>query len=76
MAVASGPLTNVQLEILQLFPYHLEDDDLLELKRVLVRHFAKKLDEEVDQLFEEKGWGEEKLEEWKNAHDRTPYKPQ
>lgn len=76
MPVANGRLTNLQLEILNMFQYEVPEEVILEVRRVLVRHLAEEVTKGMDELFEEKGWGEEKLEEWKNEHMRTPYIPE
>jgi len=38
------------------------------------QYYPVKATEEMDKLFEENGWGEEKIEEWTKAHFRPPYK--
>lgn len=35
------------------------------------QYFAAKATEEMDKLFEENGWGDEKIEEWSKAHFLT-----
>jgi hypothetical protein len=38
----STPLTNLQQELLKLFPQHLSEDDLLNVKALLGQYFAKR----------------------------------
>jgi len=67
------PLTNVQKELLKLFAHNVKDEQLLEIKKLLAAYFAKQIDLEMDALWEQNNWDESKIEEWKNAHLRTPY---
>ena len=67
------PLTNVQREILQSFNYELSEHDLRDFRRMLVEYFARKVSDDVDVLFEQRGWEEKKAEEWAATHLRTPY---
>lgn len=67
------PLSNIQLEILQSFNYSLNDDELVSFKKMLVDYFSNKISDDIDQLFEENGWGDEKSDEWASTHMRTPY---
>jgi hypothetical protein len=67
-------LTNLQLELLKTFSRPLPNSQLLEIKAILADYFAKKVDNGIDELFESNNWKvEEKVEEWKNSHFRTPY---
>ncbi len=74
MVEQTGVLTNLQLEILQIFKYELEEKQLLEIKELLANYFADKATQEMDRLWDEKGWTEETMEEWSNEHMRTEYK--
>ena len=74
MVEQTGVLTNLQLEILQLFKYELEEKQLLEIKELLANYFANKATEEMDRLWDEKGWNEGTMEEWSHEHMRTEYK--
>lgn len=55
------PLTNGQLEILKAFSHELSEGDLLALRRTLARFFADRARDEVDRLWEERGWTEETM---------------
>ena len=70
----SGILTNLQLELLQIFQYQLEETQLVEVKELLANYFAEKATEEMDRLWEENNWSEETMESWSNEHMRTEYK--
>jgi hypothetical protein len=66
-------LSNLQLELLKIFSFDISDSQLLEIKAMLVQYFADKVTHDIDQLFEEKGWGMEKIEAWSKEHMRTTY---
>ncbi len=66
-------LNKGQREILKLFSVDLSDEQLKEIKNLLSQYFADKVTEQMADLFEEKNWGEEKIEEWAEEHMRTKY---
>lgn len=69
-------LSNLQLEILQTFSKNIPENQILEIRQILTEYFSKKVDEGMDALFENKNWVvEEKVEEWKKDHSKTPYTP-
>lgn len=67
-------LSNLQLELLKIFSFDIGDDQLLEIKSMLVKYFATQVTNDIDQLFEDKGWGLEKIDEWSKEHMRTKHK--
>jgi len=67
-------LTDIQQALIDWFQLEMTDEELKELNLMFARYYADKATEGIDKLFEEKGWGQEKFEEWKNEHMRTPYK--
>jgi len=69
----SNGLSNLQLELLKIFSFDIEEEQLLEIKTMLSNYFAGKVTNNIDQLFEEKGWGQKKIEEWSKEHIRTKY---
>jgi hypothetical protein len=71
---SSKKLTNLQLELLKVFRFDLSDKQFKEIKSILVAYFADNVSNEVDKLFEEQDWGEDKIEEWSKEHMRTKYK--
>jgi hypothetical protein len=71
---SSKGFSNLQLELLKLYATDVSEKNLLEIKKLLANFFAKKVDEEMDALWEEKDWGMEKIEEWKNGHYRKSSK--
>ena len=62
--IAQQPLTNLQMELLKLYAMRLSDDQLLEVKQVLARHFAKRLRRRVDVLWQERGLTAADMDQW------------
>lgn len=76
MIEQTGTLTNLQLELLQMFKYELGEEQLLEIRALLAKYFADKATEEMDRLWEERGWSTDTMEKWSKEHMRTEYKEQ
>ena len=72
----TAKLTNLQLELLQTFSYTLPDEQLIEIRQLLAQYFLDKVDTEMDNLWQEKGWHTATIDEWAKGHERTPYQPQ
>jgi len=70
---AAKRLTNLQIELLEVFKYELSEEQIKEIRGLLVNYFADKVTNDIDKLFEQKNWGEEKIEEWSKEHMRTKY---
>lgn len=70
---AAQKLTNLQLELIKLFKYELPDNQIQEIKVLLSKYFADKATAEMDMLWDEKGWSDETMDNWKNEHLRTKY---
>ncbi len=62
--VLQTPLSNVQLELLKMFSRDLSEQDLLNLRRLLARFLAEKASDELDQLWDERGWSDETMDSW------------
>jgi len=71
---AAKKLNNTQLEILKIFSVDLSNEQLGEIKTLLVKYFAEKVTTEMDVLFEKNNWGEEQIDKWSKEHMRTKYK--
>ncbi len=65
-----GALNNAQLEILKLFKYEKTDEELAELKQVLVDYLFNKAIAEADKVHLEKGYTTQDVEQWKDEHTR------
>ena len=73
--ILAQPLTNLQMELLRLYSLRLTSDDLLEVKEVLAQHFAQRLTEHVDSLWQKRAWTAATMEDWLND-DRPNLLPQ
>ncbi len=67
------PLSNMQLELLKLFSRDIEDNDVKEIKKLIVRYLSEKLANNANEVWEKKGWTNEDMEKLLNTHMRTPY---
>ena len=63
-----------QLELLNTMAVLNTEEELFELKKALSLFFAKRVDDEMDKLWEEGKWNDQTLKDLENAHYRTPYK--
>lgn len=64
---------NAQLEILDLMSYVESEDTLNEIRDMLSRYFAEKVQKGIDELWEAGTINDAVVEGWKNEHMRTPY---
>ncbi|RYF77091.1 MAG: hypothetical protein EOO39_04815 [Cytophagaceae bacterium] len=55
-ATPQGKLNSLQVSLLRLFDRGMTDEQLLDLKRVLVTHYSSLLASEVDQASQQKGY--------------------
>lgn len=67
------PLSNMQLELLKLFSRDIEDNDVKEIKKLIVRYLSEKLANNANEIWEKKGWTNDDMEKLLNTHMRTPY---
>lgn len=62
MMTTAKSLTPAQLHFLKLFSFNSSDEFVREIQDVLTKHFQLKLDEKVDQLWEEGVFSDEMLD--------------
>jgi len=74
--VATQKLTNLQLELLKLFSFQVNENQLTEIRDILTKYFADQATAEMDNLWTDKQWTNETMDNWVNEHLRTPYKEQ
>ena len=58
------PLTNLQLELLKLYQFQLNEKQLKEIKDLLSKYFAESASDEMDRLWDEKGWSNDTMDKW------------
>lgn len=66
-------LNQAQLDFLRLLSHFTTEDEVKELNDVVCEYYAKKVDEEMDKLWDEGKWSQEKIDEVLNEHLRTAY---
>ncbi len=64
MSILDKPLTNAQLELLKMFSSDLSEADLAALRRTLANFFADRASDEMDRLWEERGWTDATMAGW------------
>ena len=62
-----------QLHLLKMFSYAKSEDTLLEIKKALSEYFAQKVVDDMDALWDQGLWSQEKNEAVLTEHLRTPY---
>lgn len=63
-----------QLQILDMLSFVSSSSALSELNSVISDYFARQAQAEIDRLWETGELNEEKVESFRNLHERTPYK--
>jgi hypothetical protein len=72
-AVAAQPLNSVQLHLLKMFSFSRQEENLKELKSLLLEFYRTKVDEEAVKVWDDKKLSDEKIEAMLYSHKRTPY---
>lgn len=67
VAQASQKLSNLQLELLNLYSRNVAEEDLLAIKRFLGRYFMEKAIQEADKVWDERGYTNELMKEWQKG---------
>ena len=66
-------LNPTQLHLLKMFSFAKTEDTLFEIKKVLSAYFAQRVEDEMDKLWDDGLWSQEKNESILKEHLRTPY---
>ncbi len=69
---AAHPLSNLQQELLKLYSSDIPEADLLHIKRYLAKYFASRAIEGADQIWDQKGYTNDTMNNWVNEDD-APY---
>lgn len=67
-------INNAQLEVLNVMSCIKDDEDLTELKSLLVRYLNDRLQSKLDKMWEDGQLTEDKFDNLRKEHLRTPYK--
>lgn len=60
----------VQQHLLKFFAFDGSEEKLLEMKAVSTKYFSQKLDKRLDELWDSRGFNQEKLDELRTIHFR------
>lgn len=69
----STVFNNAQMELLDMMSFVDTPEMLAQLKQAISDFFARRAEEEIDQLWETGALDEQKVENFRNLHERTPY---
>lgn len=69
MLLQEKPLSNLQLELLKIYSNGIPDEQLQEIRKILVDYFFEKATNEADRLWDEKGWTNDTMEGWLKGED-------
>ncbi len=67
-------ISPAQYELLNVLSCVDKDEDIAELKNVIVHFLNTRLQKEIDRLWENGVLNEDKVSSWSDEHMRTPYK--
>jgi hypothetical protein len=63
-------MTNLQFEIVKMFNYELNNNELVEIKDLLANHFQDKIDRNMDQLWADNSWTNDTMLQILNEHPK------
>ncbi|MCB0097904.1 MAG: hypothetical protein KDE46_19360 [Caldilineaceae bacterium] len=61
------PFTNVQLELLRTFAHNLNEEELLQLRKLLAEFFAQRAIDAANHAWDERGWTNEDVDRLLNT---------
>jgi hypothetical protein len=64
MIEPSQKLSNLQLELLKIFSRDISDMELMDIRRLLTRYFMERAVKNADEIWEQKGYSKELMEQW------------
>lgn len=72
--MTTSTLNPAQLEILDMMSFVKSEETLNDLKQIISDYFARQAQEEINRLWETGELNKNKVESFRNLHERTPYK--
>lgn len=66
----NAPLNKTQLEILKLFSIPLSEEELKDIKSLLVKHLSEKLVSKTGRISDEKGYTQNDFNNWLNEPEQ------
>lgn len=67
-------LNDAQLYLLKLFEHPISEKQLSDIRQLITDYLAKQVDQLSDQVWNENGMDDAKVDQMLNMHMRTPYK--
>jgi hypothetical protein len=74
MAATATKLNPVQLHLLELFAHPVTDNELDDVKKLLVEYYDQKASDEVERIWDERNFTKQTIEDLLNSHVRSVYK--
>jgi hypothetical protein len=68
MTQVQNRMTNLQFEIVKMFNYELNNNELVEIKNLLANYFQNKIDRNMDKLWADNGWTNDTMLQFLNEH--------
>jgi ribosomal protein L11 methylase PrmA len=76
MVTLNAPLSNAQLEVVQLFSMNLDEEELKDLKRLLIAYKSERLARKINEHWDKKDWSQDTMDVFLDTHLRTAYQSQ
>jgi hypothetical protein len=64
MVADNTALSNLQLELIKLYSFNVEENDLLQIKKLLGKYFAYKAISEADKIWDQNNYTNELMDKW------------
>ena len=71
-----GNLNNHQIEIIKLFNRNLDDNDLIEIKKMITKYLSQKVTRMADDVWDKNNWTNDDMDRILTSHERTSYNPE
>ncbi|MFY8188551.1 MAG: hypothetical protein ACOVLC_11405 [Flavobacterium sp.] len=61
--------SNIQVELIKLYQYPIDENQLMDIKKWLGNYFAKMATTKMDAIWEKNNWSKEAMDQWLTEHD-------
>ncbi len=68
---ARQPFSNLQLELIKTFSHQLEEQELLEVRKILASFFTQRAIKQANKVWDEKGWTDANVDRMLNTKMRS-----
>jgi hypothetical protein len=69
-ATATNKLSNLQLELLNIYSIGVTDEQLIDIKNLLAKYFAEQIKLRTSQIWEEKKYNAATMQQWLNEDNQ------